>query len=421
MRVSTALFFNTGLNSVNRQQGDLLHVYQQVGSGKRMINPSDDPLGAAQALTLRQSQSMNDRFLANREVAMRNLGEEDNVLQSLITQTYAAKTQLIGAVNGTLSDADRNILAGVFEEMRDSIANLANSKDANGQYLFSGSQGGTAPFLWNKTTGTYSYQGDQVERLVQADQTRTIPSGNNGVDLFLRATPGNMVFLTAGSDNNTGHGVVGGVTISDSSKASKIESYQIKVLGENGPIEVTGVAIPPAQDPPVFSIPTYDPEANSNILDLGNGVSVQLNGKLEAGDEFKVVNAQTQGGDSSLNMLNTLNDVVNALKTPVDSDPVAKAKMQNILNGAMQKLDMSYDNILTVRASVGARMNEIDAITDSGAMQSMHLSSELSRIEDLDYYSASTQLQLRTIAIEAASLAFKRIQGLNLFAVGSRG
>lgn len=418
MRISTALFFNTGLNSINRQQGDLLHVYQQVGSGKRMINPSDDPLGAAQALTIRQSQSMNERFQANRDVAQRNLGETENILQSLITQTYGAKTELIGAVNGTLSDADRNILAGVFEEMRDSIANLANAKDASGQYLFSGSKGNTAPFLLDQTTGNYSYQGDQVERLIQADQTRTIPSGNNGVDLFLRPTPGSSIFLTSGAAANTGSGVIGGVNITDPSAATTTNSYSIVVEGATGPIKVTAT---PATTPAEKIITDYDPEASSNVLDLGNGVTVQLNGKLEPGDEFTVVNAQSQGGDSSLNILNTLNDVVNALKMPVDGDPVAKAKMQNVLNGAMQKLDMSYDNILTVRASVGARMNELDAISDSGSMQKQHLSSELSRIEDLDYYSASTQLQLRTIAIEAASLAFKRIQGLNLFAVGSRG
>ena len=122
-----------------------------------------------------------------------------------------------------------------------------------------------------------------------------------------------------------------------------------------------------------------------------------------------------------LNVLNTLTDVVNALKTPVDGDLVAKAKMHNVLNGAMQKLDMNYDNILTVRASVGARMNEIEAIDSSGKLQGLHLASEISRLEDLDYYSASTQLELRTSALEAAALAFKKIQSTNLFAINARG
>ena len=47
MRISTAAYFQTGLNSINRQQSDLMHVFQQVSSGRRMITPADDPLGAA--------------------------------------------------------------------------------------------------------------------------------------------------------------------------------------------------------------------------------------------------------------------------------------------------------------------------------------------------------------------------------------
>lgn len=423
MRISSALYFQTGLNSINKQQSDLVHTFQQLGSGKRMITAADDPLAAAQTITLGQSQSMNLRFAENRHVALRNLGEEENVLMSMIPQVNGAKTRLIEATNGTLSDADRTILAGVFEEMRDSIANLANSKDANGQYIFSGSKGSTAPFVLNDGTGRYDYNGDHVERLVQVDQTRRLPGSDNGADLLLRPTPGSTTFLTSGSNANTGSGIIGGVNITDPNTAATISKYEltyvedattnpptekIQVL-EYGPTGVTTTLVP------------YDPSKEESTINLGSGVTVQLSGNLKKDDKFTLDNAQAKVGNDTLNVLNTLTDVVNALKTPVDGDPVAKAKMHNVLNGAMQKLDMNYDNILTVRASVGARMNEIEAIDSSGKLQGLHLASEISRLEDLDYYSASTQLELRTSALEAAALAFKKIQSTNLFAINARG
>lgn len=43
MRISSTLFFQTGLNSIHTQQSDLMHIYQQVASGQRMITPADDP------------------------------------------------------------------------------------------------------------------------------------------------------------------------------------------------------------------------------------------------------------------------------------------------------------------------------------------------------------------------------------------
>ena len=84
-------------------------------------------------------------------------------------------------------------------------------------------------------------------------------------------------------------------------------------------------------------------------------------------------------------------------------------------------MDLAYDNILTVRASVGTRMNEVEALSHVGSMQALHLTSEISRIEDLDYYAASTQLQMRTSALEAAAIAFKKIQSTNMFAINARG
>ncbi len=416
MRISTAAYFQTGLNSINRQQSDLMHVFQQVSSGRRMITPADDPLGAAQSLTLAQSQSMNSRFSENRQVAMRNLGEEENVLMSLIPQVNGAKTRLLEAINGTLSDTDREVLASVFEEMRDSIANLANSQDASGQYIFSGSKGTTQPFLQN-TDGSYSYQGDESGRNIQVDQTRQLSGSDNGSDVFLRATPGSLVFLTSG-DNNTGAGIIGGVSISDTNAASQVQSIGIEVATD-GTLNITTTLSADPNNPTTVAGVVYDPSVP--VLNLGNGLAVSLTGDLQPDDTFELKNSSTLAGSGELNILNTLNDVVNALRLKVDANPENRATLHNVANRAMQHMDLTYDNILTVRASVGTRMNEVEALTHVGSMQALHLTSEISRIEDLDYYAASTQLQMRTSALEAAAIAFKKIQSTNLFAINARG
>lgn len=418
MRISTAFYFQTGLNSLNRQQGDLVHVFQQLGSGKRMITAADDPLAAAQTLRLGQSESANLRLEENRQVIQRNLGEEENVLMSLITQVNGAKTNLLSAATGTMSDADRTIMAGVFEEMRESMLNLANSKDSNGQYLFSGSHGDTTPF--NSTS--YEYQGNDKARNIQADQTRQISGSDHGKDIFLRATPGSTVFMTSAGDKtatpaqiNSGSGVIGGVNITDSSKASVTPEITL-TMGIDGDT----LTIDPAPDAPIaatvkFSEIKQDGKATIN---LGHGVSVQLSGMPEVGDTFSLKNAQNHGDE--LNIFQTLTDVIDVLKTPTSGDPAAQAKLQNVLNGAMQKIDVTYDNILTVRASVGARMNEVEALSDSAALQRLQIKSDISRLEDLDFYSAASQLELRRAGLEAASIAFQKIQATSLFAMNSR-
>lgn len=417
MRISTAFYFQTGLNSLNRQQGDLVHVFQQLGSGKRMITAADDPLAAAQTLRLGQSESVNLRLEENRQVIQRNLGEEENVLMSLITQVNGAKTRLLEAANGTMSDADRTIIAGEFEEMRESLLNLANAKDSNGQYLFSGSKGDTAPF--EKVGDNYVYKGNEQARKIQADQTRQISGSDHGKDIFLRATPGSAVFTTSAAENN-GSGVIGGVNITDSSKASNVKDFSFKMQGNELSVTTNfNDGTPTTTDVKVDGIDLASNDGSQKTIDLGNGVSVQLSGIPKEGDIFSLKNVQSELGADDLNIFNTLTDVINVLKAPTDT-PAAQAKSQNVLNGAMQRFDATYDNILTVRASVGARMNEVEALSDSASLQRLQIRTDISRLEDLDFYSAASQLELRRAGLEAASIAFQKIQATSLFAMNSR-
>src|SRR5690606_20638429 len=115
----------------------------------------------------------------------------------------------------------------------------------------------------------------------------------------------------------------------------------------------------------------------------------------------------------------TLDSIIVSLEDPIQADSANMAAFQNNLGSAIQRIDVNYNNVLTVRASVGARMNEIDAMDANGSQRALSYSNQLSRMEDIDYYSATAQLQLRTAALEAASLAFRKIQATGLFNMGS--
>src|SRR5690625_4385640 len=140
MRISSALYFQTGVNTLNKQEGDLLHLFQQIGAGRRLITPADAPLAAAQSVTIDHSQSLHKRFDANRDVAMRALGESENVLHNVVSHLAGLKTRLIEAGNGAFSDQDRAALAQVLIESQETLLGAMNATNASGRYLFSGSQ-----------------------------------------------------------------------------------------------------------------------------------------------------------------------------------------------------------------------------------------------------------------------------------------
>lgn len=407
MRISSSLFFRTGLNSINQQQSDLVRIFQQIGSGQRMVNPSDDPLAAAQTINLSQAQAMNARYGENREVAKRALGEEENILNSITLQLQGVQTRLVEAANGTLSDADRSTLATVLESSLETLLGYANTRDGAGQYLFSGSQGTTQPF--ERVGSSYVYTGDTLGRQVQVEQTRQLDSADHGQDVFQRANPGSTSYFSHVSSNNTGTAVISGPN-GNSAVAGAFANYSITFTSDiDFEITAGGITTQGSLD-----------DSKSQRITLPGNVSVQIEGRPAPGDSF-TVSAMDSSSSAEMNMFNTLQSVVTALRQPASDDPVAKAGLRNTMNSAIQRISENYDNVLTVRSSVGTRLNEIDALSANGALRTINYKQELSRLEDLDYYQATTQLELRKSALEAAALAFRKIQSTNLFSLNSKG
>ena len=69
MRVSSGMIFDAGVSSINRQTASLLHLQQQVSSGRRILSPSDDPVAAARALEVTQSSEVVAQFIKNQDYA----------------------------------------------------------------------------------------------------------------------------------------------------------------------------------------------------------------------------------------------------------------------------------------------------------------------------------------------------------------
>ena len=81
----------------------------------------------------------------------------------------------------------------------------------------------------------------------------------------------------------------------------------------------------------------------------------------------------------------------------------------------MQRLDVNFDQVQTVISSVGTRLNEIDAIDANSGVRELSYAQDLQRLEEVDHYEAISQLQLRSAALDAALMAFKKIQATSMF------
>ncbi len=185
MRIGTLQLFRQGLNSMLEQQSTLITTQAQLSSGKRINTPSDDPTGAAQILGFSETVKQTEQYQLNIQQLKTNLPLEDSALGSVVDNLQRAKELAIQGLNSTNNAEDRVAIAQEIRQISAQVLGLANAKNGNDEYLFSGYQGDVIPFRDNGA-GVYSYVGDQGQRELQIGPTRRVAGGNSGLDVFMK-------------------------------------------------------------------------------------------------------------------------------------------------------------------------------------------------------------------------------------------
>lgn len=169
----------------------LFRAQEQASSGKRILRPSDDPIGTVEALGHRAqiaaSRRYQDAIARGRELldgAAAGLSEATELLND-------ARSTLVQGLNGSLSAEDRQVLAGEIREIRERMLALANRKDGE-RYVFGGTATLDAPFAVGTRLGitTVSYAGaaDAPELLI--GNSDRIAVGLPGDAIFAASEPG---------------------------------------------------------------------------------------------------------------------------------------------------------------------------------------------------------------------------------------
>jgi flagellar hook-associated protein 3 FlgL len=71
--------------------------------------------------------------------------------------------------------------------------------------------------------------------------------------------------------------------------------------------------------------------------------------------------------------------------------------------------------VLSVRASVGSRMKELDNLDDYGSARDLTYSQQLSAVQDVDYVKAISDFTQKQTTLQAAQQSFVKVAGMSLF------
>ncbi len=430
MRVSTQTIFDSGVGSIQRQTSSLLHTQQQVATGRRVLSPADDPVAAARALEVSQSRDVNNQFLTNQDNARASLGVVEGQLTAVTDMLHFVRERAVQAANATLTAADRASIAADLRAQFEHLVGVGNATDGTGQYLFSGYQGATKPFSGNADT-TVTYAGDDGQRSLQVASTRRLAISDSGNDVFMRIRNGNGSFATDFTATpNTGTATINGGNVLDPAlwaSASNSGDLQIRFWNDTtGPSPVmrydlvdntTGTSLLTNTASTTGAAGTYTRSyVSGEAISFAGlsapfsdfGITATVSGAVADGDAFAVKSSSTQS------LFDTLSKLITSIERPLTATN-PQSRLATEVGFSLRDLDQAENNLLRVRASLGSRMAEADALTNVGSDLKLQYDSTLSNLQDLDYAEAITRLTREQANLEAAQRSFLRISDLSLF------
>lgn len=180
MRLSTLYMFKQSADSMAKRVSDNNDIYLRLSAGKSLLRASDDPAAATDAVKYQDALAKLELYSTVRSSVRNSLQHEDNTLSSvgnLLTTNLTEK--IVAAQTDTYSPEDRAALGKEIEGIRANLLDLANSRDGNGRYIFSGFMTDRAPF---DADGNY-VGGIEARKQTVAEGTE-MTVGHLGADVF---------------------------------------------------------------------------------------------------------------------------------------------------------------------------------------------------------------------------------------------
>jgi flagellar hook-associated protein 3 FlgL len=174
MRISTAFRYEESYQSIQTAQQQEYQYQQELSTGKRILEPSDDPFGTYQSLSMTDVQNTLNQYNSNLTYANSVLTASSNSLtniNNIANQAY----QL--AVQGANSSVDQTALSGMATQvatLQQQLVSAANSQGVNGEYIFGGQKTNAPPYAVSGNSLVYSGDNGNLNVEVGPSQTMAV-------------------------------------------------------------------------------------------------------------------------------------------------------------------------------------------------------------------------------------------------------
>jgi flagellin len=391
--INTNISATIAQNSLVKNERMMSKAMEQLSTGRKINSAADDAAGIAISSRMTAQVQGLSKAIQNASDASSLLQVADGAYAEVENMLLRMRELAVQANSDTISDTDRGYMNTEFSALAAQIQAVGNNTEWNGAKLLDGSyaSSGTATF--------------QIGAQSNAVMTHTLTSINGaGTDAFITG-------VTDGSDNASASqpGVAGasvtkvGFNLDDLDNNSANGAAETLSINVNG-TDYTLVINSSGGDNALVSVTAADGTVGATQTPALNVNSGDIVFSIDTtGDDTLLITAANQGALTINASRLTYTSTTGATGLYQDIDSISVTSRTNAV-AALTTLDTALGTVRTARATTGADMNRLESAIDVLSAEASNTEASLSRVQDTDYATATTELA-RTQIIQQAGTA----------------
>lgn len=400
MRISTSMQYTSQLQYLQSANSKLDKASERYNTGLKFHDSGEDPSGMSQKLKYQGDISAFEQYKLNAAMVGGYLSEEETALGSIWTTLSSVQSRLHQAINGTMDQSSLDAIAEDIEQSVNQLYDLMNTRNAEGEYIFAGSNS-ERPAFTLASDGHYYCQANGSVRYVQVSPTVVTQASDSALNVFQNVPWSHTMTPTA----NPANPALSNSYIKNFQDFTDLyNQFYSSQAGANNDITINV-----ANGQWTATSPNGTQIATGEVTNKG---VIEFKGMVfETGNNYNGNITVTLEKPKKDNILNCLTDVVAKLR---DENLTTEQRTQ-VLSEAQLSVSNCKDNVDMYRGQVGSRAANIDNIITANESLSFVKNTAKAGVTEIDAFEAvSDMLQVQN-ALSVSQQSFATMHKSSLF------
>ena len=364
--------------ALSKNTTSLQKTMEQLSTGKRINSAADDAAGLAISSKMTAAIQGLNQAVRNANDGISLIQTAEGSTQEITNMLQRMRELAVQSMNDTYSSVDRASMDTEYQQLMSEMARIANTTKWSNFSILNG-QGPDG-------------SGSEFQFKVGSDNSQ------------------NDMSFSPIAESNVADGIKTSLSVTGVGKltAGNVFSLSIPVTGQTSPLTID-VAVPVDTTKFAAAVQTAIENA-ATALKITDGfpstVSLDTNDVLT----FSYSGAQPETG--TLTVTSAPNSIITVAFRNFDpfspgsvTSPISGSNLNTsaAANSALSAIDKAIDEVNTERSTMGAKINRLQFSVNNSTNIVTHLSESRSRIEDVDYAKATSELARRQIIQQAAT------------------